>query len=98
MFWIPKITLRGNTAIPQRMALRSPSLVRTAVTFALTRLSLLDHILNADESPTRGITQHSRNQHIRVTYLKEILKFVRKFMQAGAVICDGFSGFLKFFA
>lgn len=33
-----------------------------------------------------------------VTYLKEILKFIRELMQAGAVICDGFPCIFKFSA
>lgn len=62
-------------------------------------LSFLDHILKAAESPSReNKAIEQKSTRYSVTYLKEVLKFVRKLMQAGAVICDGFPCFLKFFA
>lgn len=109
---MPTTILRGNIPILQRLTLGGSSARRLKLQATgdcsdlqsnqegfVASPSCLNHILNADESPEREPREQSRDQcSTGVTYLEEILKFVRKLMQAGAVVRNGLPCVLKFFA
>lgn len=99
--------LRGNIPILQRIALGRLELqaTRGCSDFQSNRegflasRSCLNHILTL-MSHSRGNRENRAeiNMVQESTYLQEILKFIRKLVQAGAVVRNGLPCFLKLFA